>query len=97
MSDVEDVKTIEYDEAMRKIRDEVAKKLFDYRKTINFMASDAPISILCLPSVIENILTTHGFIRVYDLFGADFTKVKGLGVIRTRELTTRLDQFFSMF
>jgi len=89
-------KNIEYDLEMKKIRKEVVKRFGDYRVTINFMAADAPIAILCLPSATETILVGAGFLRVYDLFNVDFTKVKGLGVIRIRDLATRLDQFLSM-
>lgn len=81
---------------LKKIRDEVLKKFNDYRKTIAYMSADAPLEILCLPSVIQNALLSHGCLRIYDLFDVDFTKVKGLGVIRIRDLTSRLDQFFSM-
>lgn len=86
----------EYDEKMRKIRDEVSKKFSDYRKTLAYMAADAPIGTLCLPSVIENALLAHGLMRIYDLFDCDFTEVKGLGVRRIGELTSSLDKFFSM-
>lgn len=88
---------IEYDEKIKKIRQEVAKKFEDYKKTMQFMAADAPIGILCLPSVIHNALLNHGCSRIYDLFDLDFTKVKGLGVRRIGDLTACLDQFFSMF
>lgn len=86
----------EHDEKMRKIKEEVLKKFEDYRKTLNYMAADAPIQILCLPTVIENALLNHGCLRVYDLFDCDFVEIKGLGVSRIRDLTTCLDQFFSM-
>ena len=87
---------IEHEERMRIIREEVFKRFNDYRKTLNFMAADAPISILCLPSIIENLLLDHGCHRIYDLFDLDFTKVKGLGEVRIRHLTTCLDKFFAM-
>lgn len=87
---------IEYDLQMQKIREEVLKKFNDYKKTIAYMASDAPIEILCLPPIIEKALLTHGCLRIYDLFDRDFTEVKGLGIARIRDLTTCLDKFFSM-
>jgi|SRR5271166_3028892 len=86
----------EYDENMRKIKEEIAKKFTDYRKTINYMAADAPIGTLCLPTVIENALLDHGCLRIYDLFDCDFTKVKGLGIRRIGDLTASLDKFISM-
>ncbi len=93
----EEVKNkFEHDENMKKIREEVLKKLNDYRKTMNYMAADAPIGILCLNPAIEKILIANGFLRVYDVFDVDFTKIKGFGVARCRDLATSLDQFFSM-
>lgn len=81
---------------LKKIREEVLKKFSEYRKTIAYMAADAPLEILCLPNTIQNALLAHGCLRVYDLFDMDFTEVKGLGVRRIRDLTACLDQFFSM-
>ncbi len=84
------------DMQMKKIREEVAKRFNEYSSTINVMLADAPIAILCLPTVIENALIAHGCLRVYDLLNLDFTKVKGLGICRIRNLTASLDQFLSM-
>ena len=88
---------IEKDLQLQKVREEVLKKMTEYRKTLAYMGADAPISILCLPKTIENILATNGCLRVYDLFDRDFTEIKGLGESRIRDLTARLDEFFSMF
>ena len=88
---------IDQDMQLKKIKEEVLKKLSEYRTTIAYMASDAPLSVLCLPKTIENALLAHGYLRIYDLFNCDFTEIKGLGVTRIRDLTTRLDQFVSMF
>jgi len=100
MSNIENVKTVEknFEEQMQlnKIREEVLKRYDDYRKTISFLATDAPIEILCLPKTIENILICNKFLRVYDLLNMDFTKVKGLGVRRCRDLASCLDQFIAM-
>lgn len=89
-------KNIEHDEHMKIIRQEVLKKFDNYRKTLNYMAADAPIEILGLPPVIESILIDNGLLRIYDLFDCDFTKIKGFGASRVRHLTTSLDKFFSM-
>lgn len=98
MSELENVSNINAEDMkLLKIREEVIKRLSEYRTTIAYMASDAPLAILCLPKVLENILLAHGLLRVYDLFNCDFTKVKGLGESRLRDLTTRLDQFVAMF
>lgn len=80
----------------KKIKEELLKKLEEYRKAMKLMAADAPLGILCLPKVIEKALLDHGCLRVYDLFNLDFTEVKGLGETRIRDLTSRLDQFISM-
>ncbi len=97
MSDIENLdNNFENEMRLQKLREEVLKKFSEYRTTLNFMAADAPISILCLPTAIETALLAHGCLRVYDLFDCDFIKVKGLGVRRIRDLTSRLDQFFSM-
>lgn len=104
MSDNDNVKenlenvnnNFEYDLKMQKLKEEVLKKFDDYRNTLNYMACDAPIGILCLPPVIEKILLDHGCLRIYDLIDLDFVKIKGIGVSRIKDLTSRLDQFFSM-
>lgn len=95
MSNNENVNT-EYEMDMKRIRDEVIKKYDEYRSTLKYLSADAPIEVLCLPKQIENILLGHGFLRIYDLFDMDFTKIKGLGVARSRHLASCLDQFFSM-
>lgn len=81
---------------LKKIREEVLKRYEEYNKIISFLASDAPIQSLCFPKSIENILLKNNFLRIYDLFDVDFTKIKGLGVQRCRYLTSRLDQFIAM-
>ena len=86
----------EYEFELTKIRIEVIKKYEEYNMTMKYLAADAPIGILCLPKAIETILVDNGYLRVYDLFNADFTKIKGFGVVRIRDLTARLDEFFSM-
>lgn len=89
-------KNIEYEQQMMKLRKDVLEKFEGYRTTLNYMAADAPLEILCLPPAIHKALLNHGCLRVYDVFDLDFTKVKGLGVTRIRDLTACLDQFFSM-
>lgn len=89
-------KDIEYGLRMRKIKEEVLKKYNEYHDMIKLMCGDAPISILCLSSSTEKILLSSGCLRVYDLFNLDFVKIKGLGEVRIRNLTSRLDEFLSM-
>ena len=81
---------------MQKLKEELSKSFQEYRNKINYMAADAPISTLCLPLVIENILLKNGLLRVYDLLNLNFLEIEGLGMVRARNLTTRLDQFLSM-
>ncbi len=86
----------EKDIDMEKLKIALKQKFDDYQTTMRFMLADAPIEVLCLKPAIETILLDQGFLRIYDLFNADLIKVKGLGVVRIKELTSRLDQFFSM-
>ena len=86
----------ESDIEMAKLKQELKQKFEDYQTTMKFMLADAPIQILCLKPNVETILLNEGFLRIYDLFDVDLTKVKGLGIARIRDLTARLDQFFSM-
>lgn len=89
-------KNFENDLDMEKLRKELKKRLEEYGNIMKYMATDAPIGVLCLPPQIEKILLDHGILRIYDLFDLDLIKIKGLGKIRIKELTSRLDQFLSM-
>ena len=94
---VENINTnFEKDIDMDKLKRELSKRFDEYQTTMKFMLGDAPIEVLCLNPKIETILINEGFLRIYDLFNVDLVKVKGLGVVRIRDLTARLDQFFSM-
>ena len=86
----------EFDIDMQKLRVEVIKKFDEYRSTMNYLSADAPIGILCLSPMVDKILTDHGCSRVYDLFNLDLVEIKGLGEVRIKQITARLDQFFSM-
>lgn len=86
----------EKDVDMDRLKLELKQKFQDYQTTMKFMLADAPIQVLCLNSRVETLLLDQGFLRIYDLFDVDLVKVKGLGVTRIKELTSRLDQFFSM-
>lgn len=104
MDDINNVKenfeninnNFEYDLDLQKLKEELKKKFSEYNTTMRYLAADAPIGILCLPPALEKILTDQGFLRVYDLFDVDLVKIKGLGVVRVKQLTSCLDQFFSM-
>jgi len=82
---------------IEKLRKELLEKFQNYNKTLTYLAADAPISTLCLPKATEALLLKSGCVRIYDLFNMDLTKIKGIGSVRLRHLTTRLDQFVSMF
>lgn len=86
----------EKDIDMDRLKQELRKKFHEYEVTMKFMLADAPIEVLCLKPAIQDILLNEGLLRIYDLFNVDLVKVKGLGVVRIKELTSRLDQFFSM-
>ncbi|CAB4133748.1 hypothetical protein UFOVP264_2 [uncultured Caudovirales phage] len=90
------IQQIEHQAMLKKIQEELVQKFKDYRTTLNYMAADAPIETLCLPKPIETALLINGFLRIYDVFDVDFAKIKGLGVVRIRQLAASLDQFFSM-
>lgn len=104
MSDTDKIKekfdninsNFEKDIDMDKLKQEIRKKFHEYEVTMKYMLADAPIEILCLKPAIQDILLSEGLLRIYDLFNVDLVKVKGLGVVRIKELTARLDQFFSM-
>lgn len=88
---------LEKDLDMARLKEELRKSFSNYQTTMKFLAADAPIEVLCLPPAIEKILLDQGFLRIYDLFYVDLVKVKGLGVVRIKQLTTSLDKFFAMF
>lgn len=80
----------------REINKKYIESLQNYKKMMTCMVADVPIQTLCLPKTIETLLLKQGFLRVYELIGTDLTKIKGIGVTRARDLTTRLDQFIAM-
>lgn len=88
--------TYQQDIDMAKLKQELAKRFSEYQSTMKYMLADAPIEVLCLPDAVQKILLDQGFLRIYDLFDVDLVKIKGLGVVRIKQLTTSLDKFFSM-
>lgn len=87
---------LEYDIEIQALKERLKQSFDQYEKTMKFLSADAPIEILCLPAPIEKLLLSNGCLRIYDVFNLDLAKIKGLGVSRVRDLTARLDQFFSM-
>ncbi len=98
MTDLENLSNnhIEQDMQLKKIKEEVLKKFVDYQKSMKYLAADAPIEILCLPKNIEKCLTDHGCFRVYEIFDLDLAKIENLSAPGLRNLTTSLNEFFSM-
>lgn len=89
-------KKIIHDKQMRKIAKNLDKSLKNYRQNLKYLGGDAPISLLCLPDNLVKVLANNGIYRIYDLFDRDLTEIEGIGPIRLRDLTTRLDQFLAM-
>ena len=81
---------------IKKINKKLLDSLQNYRKTMSLMVGDVPIGVLCLPKATEKVLLNSGFLRVYDLFDCDLTKIKGIGKVRVRDLAASVDQFLSM-
>jgi hypothetical protein len=79
-----------------KINKKFLESLENYRKLLNILGGDMPIECLCLPKKSEKILISYGFLRIYDLINTDLSEVKGFSDVAMRDLTSRLDQFFSM-
>ncbi len=84
------------EEQVKFINKQVLQSFDNYKKSLSFMACDAPIGVLCLPKVIEKILISNDIYRVYNLIDLDLTKIKRLGAIRRRQLTSCLNQFLAM-
>lgn len=81
---------------IKKIAQNLDKSIKKYRGILSIMGADAPIGMLCLPSSTEKILINNGILRIYDLFNLELSEIKGLGTIRIRDITTRLNQFVPM-
>ena len=76
--------------------EDVKKNLAHYRQTLNYMAANVPIQVLCLPKAVEKALLKSNLVRVYDLISCDLTKIEGVGDRRLDLLTSRLDEFFTV-
>lgn len=93
-----DIKNISlsHEEVEEKVAERLQKDFAHYKQTLAFLGSNVPIETLCLPKAIETILKKQNYLRVCDLLCEDFTKIKGLGNVRLRYLTSRIDEFFSI-
>ncbi len=76
--------------------DELRKQMEHYRNCLQFLGSNVPIQVLCLPKSLENLLLRSGCLRVYDMINLDLAKIKGLGGKSLSLLRSRLDEFFSI-
>jgi hypothetical protein len=79
-----------------KLRVEVLSRFAEYKKTMQYMASDLPISALCLNKKLEKKLLEHDYLRVFELFDVNFAEVEWLDKIEVGNLTSRLNEFLSM-
>ena len=68
----------------------------NYKKTLDDLATDVPIEVLCLPDNIVKILNRNNLFRVRDLIRSDFRKIKGLGLKKIGIIEFRLSQFIGM-
>jgi hypothetical protein len=84
------------DEKLKIVQKELLENLKNYRKTLSYMIGDAPIEVLGLNKTLETVLINSGCTRIYDVFDRDLSKIKGIGDVRIRELTARIDEFLSM-
>jgi hypothetical protein len=78
---------------IQKLNEELKKNFEMYKQNMMLMSLDAPLGVLCLPKVVENLLVRNGCKRVYDIFNLDLAEIKGLGRNRLSILTSRLDEF----
>ena len=90
-------KNLSESELKKKISKELLENLHNYRKSLKYLSADAPIQTLCLEPIVEKILLRNGFFRIYDIIDVDFSKIEGLNNSRIRNLTTRLNEFLSVF
>lgn len=93
---LENVHDLEEKMVLQRLKEELRRSFSQYQQIMRFMATDAPIAILCLPSTVEKLLVNHGCLRVYDVFNLDLAEIKGLSASNLRDLTARINQFFSM-
>lgn len=77
-------------------KDIEAKLVAKYRKILLHMGADLPISALCLPKKIENVLFKSGIERAYDLIHADLRSISGLGDRGIEIIAARMDELFSI-
>ena len=94
---MDEEKILTQDMLKNKIKEEVLKKLVEYNNTMQFMATDAPIEVLCLPKQIERALLNAGITRIFELLNCNLREIKGLGVARVNRLTASLNEFIAMF
>lgn len=70
--------------------------LFHYRDLMSMIQTDVPLSALCLPTKLENLLSKQGFRRVNDFRGINLAEIEGLGDTWRHLLCARLDEFFTV-
>ncbi len=80
----------------KEVRIKLVESLQEYRKTMQYMVCDVPISVLDISKGDLSLLERNGFFRLYDLIGSDLTKVEGLRVSTIDRLTSGIQQFIAM-
>jgi len=85
-------KDIDMENLKKQLRESYAR----YNNTIKYMVGDAPIASLCLSKNVEKVLRDNGFLRIYDIFDVDLTKIEGLHAAGARDLTASLNKFLAM-
>ena len=55
------------------------------------MVADVPIQTLCLPKINRKDIIEEWVLACLRILGIDFTEIKGIGITRTRDLASRLD------
>ena len=84
-------------EAKKKIAEELIKSTERYHKMMKILESDAPIEVLCLDKKTEDLLRMHEIFRVYDVLELDLAKVEFLDARSIGQVSSRLNEFVSMF
>lgn len=96
INNLENDDIFQQEDVKKKISEELIKNLQRYRKSLNLMALDAPISLLNLPKSIEKVLSQNGILRIYDLSDREFTEIVGLNEVMRNRLTTCFNEFLAM-
>ena len=73
----------------------IDKELIHFRRGMEILQKDMPISVLCLPKKVERLLEKHGLNRVYDITLERLEEIKGLGGKSIDLILQQMDLFSS--